>query len=80
MGMNYCTLGIKIYHGLCLVNVSEESFVVQSGTFTWNFLFVILTRKLYFKIRKFACYNPSISQATTAAWAVASCREGDFWY
>ena len=80
MGINYCILGIRIFHDLCLVNVSDESFVVQSGTFIWNFLFVILTRKLYFKIRKFACYNPSISQATTAAWAVASCREGDFWY
>lgn len=70
----------KISHDLCLVNVSDESFVVQSETLTRNFLFLILTRELYFKIRKFACYNPSISQATTPAWAVASCREGDFWY
>ena len=33
MGINYCMLGIRIFHDLCLVNVSDESFVVQSGTF-----------------------------------------------
>ena len=73
----YWTLHIYVYellylryqkaHDLCLVNVLGESFVVRLGTFTLNFLLVILTRELYFKIRKFACYNPSISQATTAA-------------